>query len=60
MHFQATAQDAVHDDQLAHQVAKRLHCRLGGRVRGLKVFSHGNGLILNGPASTYYGKQLAQ
>jgi osmotically-inducible protein OsmY len=60
MHFQTTAQDVVHDDQLAHQVAKCLHCRLGGQVRGLKVFSHTDGLILHGRVSTYYGKQLAQ
>jgi osmotically-inducible protein OsmY len=50
----------VHDEGLAHQVAARLHCRLGGQVRGLKIFSHTDGLILHGRASTYYGKQLAQ
>jgi len=52
--------DLVHDDHLAHQVAKCLHCRLGGQVRCLKIFSHTDGLILNGRVSTYYGKQLAQ
>jgi hypothetical protein len=60
MHFQATEPDLVHDDGLAHQVTARLHCRIGSQVRDLKIFSHPDGLILQGRVRTYYGKQLAQ
>jgi len=60
MHFQATEADVIHDDRLVHQVAARLHCRLGNQVRDLKIVHHHDGLILHGRVSTYYGKQLAQ
>ena len=60
MHFQATETEVVHDDGLVHQVAARLHCRLGGRVHDLKIFIHRDGLILHGRVSTYYAKQMAQ
>ena len=60
MHFEATEQDVVHDDGLAHLVAARLHCRLGSQVRDFKILRNRDGLILHGRVNTYYGKQLAQ
>ena len=32
--------------------------RLSGRVRGIRVVRHDNGLILQGRTPTYYAKQL--
>ncbi|MBI3411816.1 MAG: hypothetical protein HY040_26085 [Planctomycetes bacterium] len=37
-----------------------LQSRLGRRVRDFRLRHNGNGLVLNGHASTYYAKQLAQ
>jgi hypothetical protein len=37
-----------------------LQVRLGSRVRQLRVVSQNDGVILQGIASTYYAKQLAQ
>lgn len=34
--------------------------RLGGRVRDLRIRVRGSGVILQGRASTYHAKQLAQ
>jgi hypothetical protein len=34
--------------------------RLGGRVRHLRIVVRANGMILQGSASTYHAKQLAQ
>ncbi len=34
--------------------------RLGGRARDLRVLVGSEGLVLQGHASTYYAKQLAQ
>jgi hypothetical protein len=42
------------------QFEARLQCRVGGRVRDLRVELHGGGLVLRGWARTYYAKQLAQ
>jgi hypothetical protein len=46
----------VTGDQLEAQVQQRL----GSRVRNLRVVVRPDGLILQGRASTYYVKQLAQ
>lgn len=37
-----------------------LQHRLGGRIRNLRVRIEEDGLVLQGQASTYYVKQLAQ
>jgi hypothetical protein len=37
-----------------------LQTRLGGRVRDLRVTLKDEGVVLNGRATTYYAKQLAQ
>jgi hypothetical protein len=37
-----------------------LQNRLGGRIRGLRILLRQNGVILQGLASTYHAKQLAQ
>ena len=42
------------------QLEARVHQRLGGRVRELHVELRDEGVILQGRASTYYAKQLAQ
>ena len=42
------------------QIELRLQCRLGGRVRNLRLVLHGDGVVLRGLTRTYYGKQLAQ
>jgi hypothetical protein len=42
------------------QLAAELQRQLGGRVRGLCLLAHADGLILRGQARTYYAKQLAQ
>lgn len=38
----------------------QLQCRLGNRVRDLRVQLHPAGLVLQGRAATYHAKQLAQ
>ena len=38
----------------------QLQCRLGNRIRDLRVLSLPGGLILQGRALTYHAKQLAQ
>ncbi len=43
-------------EQLQALVQRRLH----GRVRDLRLLVQDHGLILQGQASTYYAKQLAQ
>ena len=42
------------------QLEAHLQRRLNGRVRDLRLVVCGQGLILQGRASTYYVKQLAQ
>ena len=37
-----------------------LHSRLGSRIRDLRVLLRPNGIVLQGYASTYHAKQLAQ
>jgi len=43
-------------DRLEHCVRRRLN----GRVREFRVLARADGLILQGNASTYHAKQLAQ
>lgn len=52
----------IDDFAVAHvqDLEAHLQRRLGGRVRNLRVLLRKNGLILQGRASTYYAKQLAQ
>jgi hypothetical protein len=45
-------------DQLERLIERHLLGRV--RVRGFRVLVHAQGLILQGWASTYYAKQLAQ
>jgi hypothetical protein len=42
------------------QVEEVLRQRLCGRVRQLRVLVRGEGVVLQGAAANYYGKQLAQ
>jgi len=42
------------------QLELRLHCKLGGRVRDLRLMVQDGCLILHGHAHTYHAKQLAQ
>jgi hypothetical protein len=37
-----------------------LQCRLGNRIRNLRVQVHPSGLVIQGRAATYHAKQLAQ
>ena len=37
-----------------------LHSRLGSRIRELRVVLRPNGIVLQGYATTYHAKQLAQ
>ena len=37
-----------------------LQCRLGNRVRGLRIQVYPTGLVIQGRAATYHAKQLAQ
>ena len=37
-----------------------VRCRIGGRVRDLRLLVRDQGLVLQGHAHTYYAKQLAQ
>jgi hypothetical protein len=37
-----------------------VRCRIGGRVRDLRLLVRDQGLVLQGHARTYYAKQLAQ
>ena len=46
-------------EQAMHLKA-HLQTRLGSQVRHLRVVCRDNGVILQGSASTYYAKQLAQ
>lgn len=42
------------------QLVARLQCRLGRQLRDFHVQVQKNGLVLQGRASTYYAKQIAQ
>ena len=42
------------------QLESLLQCRLGSRVRGLRIQYYPAGLVLQGRAATYHAKQLAQ
>lgn len=44
----------------ATQLEALVQRRLGGRVRDLRLLAREDGLILQGRASTYHAKQLAQ
>jgi osmotically-inducible protein OsmY len=46
--------------EVAELIAARLHNRLGRQVRHFQVLAEGDGLVLQGQASTYYAKQVAQ
>jgi len=45
---------------LAEHLESLLQRRVGGRVRDLRVVLKHNGIILQGRATTYHAKQLAQ
>lgn len=47
-------------DELLHQVTPQLRSRCGDQFLDLRIIVYQNGLILQGRASTYYGKQMAQ
>jgi hypothetical protein len=42
------------------RLESQLQCRLGNRVRDLRVQLYPTGLVLQGRAATYHAKQLAQ
>jgi hypothetical protein len=44
----------------ATEVAARIVCRLGARVRHFRIVIDDKGIVLRGQAHTYYAKQLAQ
>ncbi len=44
----------------AERIESLMQCRLGNRIRGLRVLLLAGGLILQGRAATYHAKQLAQ
>lgn len=46
--------------QLESELARRVHERTGGQVRGLEVVVAEERVTLRGHAATYYVKQLAQ
>jgi len=46
--------------ELAEIITARLQHRLGCRVRNVRVRLENGGLVLQGHATTYYAKQLAQ
>jgi hypothetical protein len=54
--MQAIAATLLAPEELELQIQRRL----GGRVRGLRVLARDNGIILQGHATTYHAKQLAQ
>jgi hypothetical protein len=41
-------------------LAELVRRRLAGRIRDLRLALRGNGIVLQGRACSYYGKQLAQ
>jgi hypothetical protein len=47
------------EDELA-QIEAKVHGRLQGRVRDLRLLVRGDGLVLRGRSHCYYVKQLAQ
>jgi hypothetical protein len=56
MNLSLTAVASVTRDHLESQVQQRL----GSRIRDLRVLVRPDGLILQGRATTYHAKQLAQ
>jgi hypothetical protein len=52
-HYHPTAADLAN-------VEDHVRRRLSGRVRDFRLSFEGEGLVLDGQASTYYAKQLAQ
>ena len=42
------------------QLESMLQCRLGSRVRDLRIQCLPDGLVIQGRAATYHAKQLAQ
>ena len=60
MPVQLNEETLTQRDELLHQVATQLRSRCGDQFRDLRVIVHHNGLILQGRARTYFGKQMAQ
>ncbi len=56
-HSQAPVEESSADSACLETLVQR---RLGARVRKLRVIIQHNGVVLQGLASTYYAKQLAQ
>ena len=56
-HSQAPFAESSDDASCLETLVQR---RLGARVRKLRVIIQHNGVVLQGLASTYYAKQLAQ
>jgi hypothetical protein len=52
--------DAIENVGELDELEARLQSCLSGRVSGLRLRFHGDGLILRGWTRTYYAKQLAQ
>jgi hypothetical protein len=50
---------SLHHTKEAH-LESLLQCRLGSRVRDLRVHYYADGLVIQGRAATYHAKQLAQ
>jgi hypothetical protein len=51
--------DTVRRDEL-ERLETHLQSQLGGRVRSFRLMYSDEGIVLQGIASTYYAKQLAQ
>jgi len=50
-----------HDTKIGlDQLESRVHARLNGRVRNLRILLRGRGIVLRGSAPSYHTKQLAQ
>jgi len=56
-HASAHEQDLIRTEE---RLESLMQCRLGNRVRGLRVLLTPLGIILTGRTSTYHAKQLAQ
>ena len=59
-HAQTVTESLAHAEELTSWVAARLHSRFGGQLRDLRITIREDELVLQGRASTYYGKQMAQ
>lgn len=56
----ASAESVVSQLEFLESLEALMQRRLGGRVRDLRILVRGRGIILQGRASTYHAKQLAQ